>query len=156
MSRATERILGRAAQSAAQLEKLGSALNSAAIHFLRAVRQQDCVSGVPPGQFSALSVLVFGGAMSAKRLAAAEGVKPPSLTPVLRALDDAGLILRRQDPADARSSILSATAKGRRLMLAGRQRRVAAISRALDSFSASERETLSRAAELLERLALKL
>lgn len=153
MSRATERILGRAPVAAEQPEKLGSALNSAAIHFLRAVRKQDNASGVPPVQFSALSVLVFGGAMSAGRLAAAEGVKPPSLSPVLKALEAGGLISRRPDPLDARAVILSATQKGRRVMLAGRQRRVAAITRALGELNEGELKTLRCAAELLERLA---
>jgi DNA-binding MarR family transcriptional regulator len=58
-------------------------LHSAAIHLLRRVRQQDTASGVGPAQLSALSVLVFAGPKTLGDLAAAEQVKPPTMSRVV-------------------------------------------------------------------------
>jgi len=52
--------------------ELADGLHSAAIHLLRHVRAEDRASGIGPAQLSALSVLVFAGSMSLKRLAQIE------------------------------------------------------------------------------------
>jgi DNA-binding MarR family transcriptional regulator len=142
---------GRAAS-----EALAGALNSAAIHFLRAVRKVDRASGLSPARLSALSVLVFGGPRSAKQLAEAEGVKAPSITPLVQALEQQGLLRREPDPKDARAVLLSATTKGRKVLEQGRKRRIAAIAAALKQCSADERAVLERAARLLEELSRRI
>ena len=50
-----------------------------------------------------------------------------------------------------RSSRLEATDEGRRILLEGRERRIVALTALLDSTSARERETLARAADVIER-----
>src|SRR6185312_4412088 len=104
--------------------ELADALHSAAIHLLRRVRSEDRASGVGPAQLSALSVLVFGVPMSLSDLAAAEQVKPPTMVRIVQALKEEGLATVTVDKQDRRKLVISATARGRHLMLRARQRRV--------------------------------
>src|SRR5271165_5022655 len=95
---------------------LADALHSAAIHLLRLVRTEDRATGVGPAQLSALSVLVFGGNLSLRRLADIEQVKPPTMVRVVRGLVERQLAVTRADPSDARKLSISATRRGRSLM----------------------------------------
>lgn len=125
--------------------------HSAAIHALRHVRREDPATGVPPAQLSALSVLVFGGPRTLGELAAAEQVRPPTMTRIVQALEAAGLVRRARDPHDARVHRLHATAKGRRVMQRGRERRVANLATLFDLLSPEQIASVHEAAELVER-----
>jgi DNA-binding MarR family transcriptional regulator len=125
--------------------------HSAAIHALRHVRREDPATGVPPAQLSALSVLVFGGPRTLTELAVAEQVRPPTMTRIVQALEAAGLVQRARDPHDARVHRLHATAKGRRVMQHGRERRVANLATLLDRLSPEQIAHVREAAELVER-----
>jgi DNA-binding MarR family transcriptional regulator len=131
---------------------VADALHSAAIHLLRRVRRVDERSGVGPAKLSALSVLVFGGKARLTDLARAEQVRPPTMTRLIAALEADGLVRRRSDPDDARAVRIEATPLGRRLLLQGRQRRVAALAAALEGVTREELALLSRAAAIIERL----
>ena len=61
---------------------------------------------------SALSTLVRSGPMSPGSLAAQEGVRHASLTPVIASLDALGLLHQAPNPADRRSTVLAATDAG--------------------------------------------
>jgi len=74
------------AKLSTDIVKLADELHSAAIHLLRQLRVEDRAAGIGPAQLSALSVLVFGGTMSLKRLAAIEQVKPPTMVRIVRGL----------------------------------------------------------------------
>jgi DNA-binding MarR family transcriptional regulator len=65
-------------------------------------------------------------------------------------LEEAGLIARAADPTDGRSSLISVTPAGRKLLAAGRTRKDAFLSERVDALGAEDRATLERAAELLE------
>ena len=134
------------------LESLADRLHSAAIHLLRRVRRVDADTGLSPARLSALSVVVFAGPLRISDLARAEQVRTPTMTPIVAALEGAGLITREADEQDARAAILRATAAGRALMAAGRARRVAALAGELRRLPAADREVLRRAAGLMERL----
>jgi DNA-binding MarR family transcriptional regulator len=125
--------------------------HSAAIHALRHVRREDPATGVPPAQLSALSVLVFGGPRTLGELAAAEQVRPPTMTRIVQALEAAGLVRRARDPHDARVHRVHATAKGRRVMQRGRERRVANLATLLDRLSPEQIARVHDAAGLVER-----
>jgi DNA-binding MarR family transcriptional regulator len=131
---------------------LADALHSAAIHLLRRLRREDIASGLSPARLSALSVVVFGGPLRISDLARAEQVKVPTITPVVVALENDGLITREADPADARAAILRATAHGEKLMAEGRARRVSRLAAELRTLPATDRRVLLRAAELIQRL----
>jgi DNA-binding MarR family transcriptional regulator len=125
--------------------------HSAAIHALRHVRREDPTTGLSAARLSALSVLVFGGPRTLGELAAAEQVRPATMTRVAQSLVEEGHARRERDPADGRVVRLSATAKGRRVMQQGRERRVANLARLLERLSAEEVARVREAAELVER-----
>jgi DNA-binding MarR family transcriptional regulator len=143
----------RSAQPAAQsLEQVADHLHSAAIHLLRRVRKQDTAMGEGPARLSALSVLVFGGPMSLGQLAAAEQVKPPTMTRIVTGLEKARLAERVSDPADARRLQIRATPKGVRLMQRGRQARIEYLARHLAMLKKDELSALGDAVEILQRV----
>lgn len=131
--------------------ELADQLHSAAIHLLRRLRVRDRESGVGPAQLSALSVLVFGGAKSLGELAAAEQVRPPTMSRIVAGLQRAGLV-RRYATADGRRVRLEATPKGVALMWEGRQRRVETLANAVAALRDSDREQLQQAAILLQEI----
>jgi DNA-binding MarR family transcriptional regulator len=115
------------------------------------VRREDPAAGVPPAQLSALSVLVFGGPRTLGELAAAEQVRPPTMTRVVQALEQRRLVRRERDARDGRVHRLRATAKGRRVLQAARARRVGNLAALLDGLSREEIASIREAAELVER-----
>ncbi|MDB4873628.1 MAG: regulatory protein MarR [Gemmatimonadetes bacterium] len=134
--------------------RLADRLHSAAIHLLRRLRREDDASGLPAPQLSALSVIVFGGGpITLGRLAAAEQVRPPTITRLVVAMEQAGLVEREVDPDDRRVVRVKATARGTRLLHDGRQRRVATLAATLAALPASERAKLARAIAVLEAVA---
>jgi DNA-binding MarR family transcriptional regulator len=127
-------------------------LHSAAIHLLRRLRTQDRASGIGPAQLSTLSVLVFAGPKTLGELAAAEQVKPPTMSRIVAGLKRGRLLAISHDPADARRMQIRPSAKGTRLLQKGRQRRIAYLAEHLESLTRDELEVLSNAAEMLERV----
>ena len=136
---------------ARSLTPLAEQLHRLAIQLLRGLRVEDARSGIPPARLSALSVLVFGGPSSLGALADAEQVRPPTMSRIVDGLVGDGLATRTVDEHDARVVRIAATAKGRRLLLAGRDRRVARLSAALGALTEAEREALASAAAPLAR-----
>ena len=132
---------------------VADALHSAAIHLLRRVRQEDERTGVTPGRLSALSVLVFGGAMRLTDLARIEQVKPPTMTRIVAGLETQGLVRRHAVAEDARAVRLEATPRGTKVMHEGRRRRVERLSRSLETLSARDLQVLARAAALMNAIA---
>ena len=125
--------------------------HSAAIHALRHVRREDPASGLSAARLSALSVLVFGGPRTLGELAAAEQVRPATMTRIAQSLVQDGYARRATDPADGRVVRLSATAKGKRVMQQGRERRVANLARLLGRLPDEDVARIHEAAELVEQ-----
>jgi DNA-binding MarR family transcriptional regulator len=125
--------------------------HSAAIHALRRVRRDDPAAGIGPAQLSALSVLVFGGPRTLGELAATEQVRPPTMTRIVQALADGGLVRRQRDAQDGRVVRLTATAKGRRVMQTARTRRIENLGALLGQLSPEEVRRVREAAELVEK-----
>jgi DNA-binding MarR family transcriptional regulator len=140
------------AVQASDVERLADRLHSAAIHLLRRVRKQDVVSGIGPAQLSALSVLVFGGPTTLKGLAAAEMVRPPTMSRIVAGLTRSGLAESVTDESDARRLRIRATAKGTRLLQKGRQRRIQYLAEHLAELSAEDLRKLGEATEIMSRV----
>src|SRR5271167_1153091 len=100
--------------------ELAGRLHSAAIHLLRKLRREDAGSGLNAPRLSALSVIVFGGPIALGDLAAAEQVRPPTMTRIVDALEEQGLVTKKQNKDDGRSTLLSATPAGKKLLMEGR------------------------------------
>lgn len=135
---------------------VADAVHSAAIHLLRRVREADHEAGIGPAQLSALSVLVFGGASRLTALARAEQVQPPTMTKIVSGLEAAGLARRRADAQDARGVRVEPTARGTRLLVDGRKRRVARLARGLEALTSEELDVLAHAAALIERVSARI
>ena len=125
--------------------------HSAAIHALRHVRREDPATGLSAARLSALSVLVFGGPRTLGELAAAEQVRPPTMTTIVRALEEGGFVRREVDRADARVVRVFATKKGERVLQQSRQRRVEQLAARLSALEPAEVATVREAAELVEK-----
>jgi DNA-binding MarR family transcriptional regulator len=130
-----------------QVEQVADMLHGAAIRLLRYVRKEDVASGITGAQLSVLSVLAFGGPQTLGALAAAEQVKPPTMSQLVSELERLGLVMRK--PIDRRSSEVSVTRKGRQLMEAGRKRRLARLTKALAGLPAQQVDRLAQAAGLI-------
>jgi DNA-binding MarR family transcriptional regulator len=136
-----------------EIKDVAARLHSTAIRLLRALRREDDGSGLSAPRLSALSVIVFGGPTSLAGLAAAEQVKPPTMSRIVDALVERGLVTRVAKPGDRRSVEIAATREGIQLLEAGRERRVGALISRLRKLADSERRALARGVEILERIA---
>ncbi|MDQ3244049.1 MAG: MarR family transcriptional regulator [Gemmatimonadota bacterium] len=128
-------------------------LHSAAIRLLRRLRKADDETGITAPRLSALSVLVFAGPLTLGQLAAAEQVRPPTMTRLVTALENDGLVVRQVVADDRRKTIIRPTAKGRRVMARGRARRVEQLAARLASMTSAELADLESAALLMRRIA---
>ena len=126
-------------------------LHSAAIHLLRRVRRTDPKTGVSAAQLSALSVLM-GGPRTLGELAAAEQVRPPTMTKLVQELEREGLAARERDVDDARVVRVRSTAKGQRILQRGREMRITELERRLRGLDTDELATLERAVGIIERV----
>src|SRR5918994_2468878 len=94
--------------------EIAEKLHSAAIHLLRRLRRQDVATGLTAPRLSALSVIVYAGPLTLGALAAAEQVRPPTITRIVAALEADGLVERRPSPDDKRVTLVRATPAGER------------------------------------------
>jgi DNA-binding MarR family transcriptional regulator len=131
---------------------LADRLHSTAIRILRRVRPVDAESGLTAPRLSLLSVLVFRGPATISELAEAEQVKPPTVSRMVKDMQWGGLVERQADPDDGRVRRVTATERGRSLLLEGRRRRVAALARDLAGLDPPDRDVLDRAVAILAPL----
>ena len=88
-----------------------SRLRLAVLRVARRMRQQ-ANAGVTASQLSVLATVERHGPVGLKELAAIERVQPPSITRIVAALEDAGLVVRAVSPQDRRAAQVSLTADG--------------------------------------------
>jgi DNA-binding MarR family transcriptional regulator len=131
-------------------DELATRLHSAVLHLLRRLAREDRASGQSPARLSALSVLVFGGARPIGRLARDEGVSAPTMTRLVAGLERDGLVTRTTDPDDRRTQHVAATDSGREILVAGRERRVAALESLLAGVAKADRRALAAAVTVIE------
>ena len=128
---------------------LADQLHSAAIHLLRQLRKEDDATGLSAPRLSALSVVVFGGPLTLGALARAEQVKPPTMTRIVTGLEKDDLVKRKGDARDGRLTHIEATAKGHKVLAAGRARRVARLAGAIAKLERTELAALQRGVQLV-------
>jgi len=80
------------------------------------LRRRLTETGLPMGPSFCLMALSKSGEMPATRLAHEVGVRGPTLTGLLDTLEGEGLVRRKPGREDRRVTLLSVTAKGRRLL----------------------------------------
>ncbi len=132
--------------------EVANRLNSAAIHLLRRISRDDGVDGVTGARLSALSVLVYGGPMSAGSLARRERIAAPTAVRIVDALVREGLVERLDVPGDRRRRDLASTPAGRALMERGRARRIERLAGELADLADDDLSALERGLAVLEGL----
>jgi DNA-binding MarR family transcriptional regulator len=131
--------------------ELAARLRLVVMRLARRLRQQ-APEALSPSQLSVLSTLESHGPLTPTELAAAERVKPPTITRVAAILEEAGLVRRKSDPGDRRSSRVELTARGRELIERDRRRKTAYLAKQIAKLSEEEVRALNRAVELIERM----
>ena len=127
-------------------------LHTVAIRMLRRLRNEDVGSTVGPARLSVLSILVFGGPSTVSELAAAEQVKPPTMSRLVAGLEREGLARRIQDSRDGRAVRVKPTPKGRRILEKVRARRLSVLACRLGSLSPEELAVVHEALGNLRRI----
>jgi DNA-binding MarR family transcriptional regulator len=138
-------------QTASADTELAARLRDALARTGRRLRQ-EAGTGLSPSLLMALASIEREGPLTPSELAVRERIQRPTVTRILARLEEGGLVSRAPDPADRRSSLVSATAAGRALLAESRTRKDAFLSARLDELSPEDRATLARAAVLLERM----
>jgi DNA-binding MarR family transcriptional regulator len=131
---------------------LASKLRLAVVRLNRRLRAQRTSSVISLTQLSALSCLHKCGPLTPGELAAKESVQPPSMTRVIAALQERGLVTRAPHPTDGRQVRLTVTEQGRELVQQSRRLREAWLAKRLRELSQEERAILRAAAPILQRI----
>jgi DNA-binding MarR family transcriptional regulator len=131
--------------------ELAGRLRLAVARLARILRQQD-PSDLGTGPSSALATINRHGPLTFGELAAAERISPPSVTAIVRKLEDRGLVERSPDDRDRRVCRLRATAAGRRHLTAARARRTAWLTARVGDLDEQGLGRLAGAVEALEDL----
>ncbi len=131
--------------------QLASRLRLAVMRLARVLRQK-AQDPITPSQLSALVSVERDGPVTLGELAALESVQPPTMTRIVAAIEEQGLVARAADPTDRRVSRLAMTAAGRKLLEKNRRRKTAYLASRMRGLSGEELEVLERAAALLERM----
>ena len=131
--------------------QLASRLRLAVMRLARILRQK-AQDQITPSQLSALVSVERDGPVTLGELAALESVQPPTMTRIVVALEEQGLVLREADPAVRRIARVHVTTAGRKLLERNRSRKTAYLASRMRGLSPEEREVLERAAGLLERM----
>jgi DNA-binding MarR family transcriptional regulator len=140
------------AARSSNVAEVADLIHGAAIRLLRFVRKEDAAAGLSAPQLSALSVLVFGGPQTMSALAAAEQVRPPTMSRTVDELERRGLAQRGARSGDRRINEVKVTKAGRALLEEGRRRRLATLVEALTAASPDELKALRTAAMTLVRV----
>ena len=134
-------------------DELAKMLREAIMRLNRRVRQARPVGDLTFSQLSALTSLQLAGALTPRELADVERVQPPTMTKIVGKLEERGLVARTPHPTDGRQVILAATEKGREVHAQFEKARNEWLATQLASLTPDERETLARAAEILQQVA---
>jgi DNA-binding MarR family transcriptional regulator len=107
---------------------------------------------LPWAQARLLGTIDDQGEARISDLAELDHCSQPTMTTQVRRLEDAGLVARTPDPADARAVRIRITPKGRTMLAQVRADRAAVIDPRIERLSDEDREILSSAVGALRRL----
>ena len=128
-------------------------LRLAVMRLSRRLRNQRVDTSVTLTHLAALSTLKRHGPMSPGELAGHERVKPPSMTRVVVALEEMGLVTRTPHPTDGRQAVIGLTPAADELLDAEARAREAWLASRLQQLSAEDRAVLRDAAVIMDELA---
>ena len=129
--------------------KLANDLIVSAVRLTRRLRAEGRAAKLSGPQASALAAIVYAGRIRLSDLADVEQVRGPTISELVRGLEAMALVRRIPDENDRRVSRVEATARGRKLLADGQQRRVAPLAARLETLDEKDRQALARAARLM-------
>ncbi|WP_028925318.1 MarR family winged helix-turn-helix transcriptional regulator [Pseudonocardia acaciae] len=132
---------------------LAGRLRLSVVRLNRRLRSQRTDETISLTQISAMATLHRCGSMTPSELAATERVRPPSMTRVIAALEEDGLVSRRDHPTDGRQSIIELTQAGVDLLAAEASAKERWLDKRLAELTEDERAALARAIEIIDRMA---
>jgi DNA-binding MarR family transcriptional regulator len=132
--------------------ELAAELRTSVMRLARRLRRRRADTSLGLGQLAALGSLDRHGPMTPGELAAHERVQPPSMTRIVKALEETGYLTRTPHPTDGRQVVLALTPAGEQMLREDRRQREAWLAQRLRDLSAEDRELLRRAAEVLDSL----
>ncbi|KAB1909801.1 MarR family transcriptional regulator [Micromonospora sp. AMSO31t] len=133
--------------------QLAPQLRDAITRLNRRVRQARPVGDLTVTQLSALTSLRLAGALTPRELADIERVQPPTMTKIVAKLEERGLVQRTPHPTDGRQVILAATEGGQAVLDQFERARNEWLASRLAALTEEERDTLRRAADILQGIA---
>ena len=124
----------------------------AAVARLNRLATQQVRLGLPYAQARLLSAIEDRGSARISDLAVLDHCSQPTMTSQVRRLEDAGLVSRTTDPADARAVLISITPDGVAMLARVRAERGAAIDPYLERLESADRQTLVDAVRVMHSL----
>lgn len=132
---------------------LADDLRVALVRLGRRMRRERLDQALAPHHLSALGAIQQLEEPTLARIAACEGVKPPSMVKTLQHLEELDYIERSAHPSDGRMLVLRISDNGERKLDTMRERRNRALAETIATMTAGEQRALADAIPLLERLA---
>jgi DNA-binding MarR family transcriptional regulator len=139
-------------QSEAACTEIAALLHDQFSRLTRQLRNLELPQGMTPERLSALAVIEKRGPISVTALADKEMVRPATMSRMVSALVDEGLVKRSEDKNDGRGVLVSTTPKGRRAYQRAQQQRLHHFAEALESLSPDQLAAMRSLAAALERL----
>lgn len=136
---------------AAEVE-LAHTVRIALMRLVRKMRKQGNSAALSLTQMSALATLDRHGALTPRELAEHEQVQPPSMTKVVAALEERGLVEVAPHPQDGRQKLVAVTAAAHDMLETDRRAREEWLALRMADLTAAEIATLRAAVPVVEKL----
>jgi DNA-binding MarR family transcriptional regulator len=140
------------ADSTPDLSREASDLRIATFRLARRMRTERAVDSMSDGQFAVLAGLFVHGPHTLTELADRERVSSPAMNRTVNCLQDAGYISRSADESDGRKVVIDLTDDGRAVVDETARRRDAWVEEALAEIEPHERQILTQAAAIMQRM----
>lgn len=112
-------------------------------------------AGLSHGTVSALSSIVRFGPLRLRELATREGIAAPSITRIVAALEERGLVEREVDKSDRRAFSIEATPAGVDYIVRARSARAELLTELLGTLDAEQLAAVEAALPALETMAMR-
>jgi len=136
--------------------EIAALLHEQFARLTRQLRSMELPQGMTPERLSALSVIEKRGPISVTALADKEMVRPATMSRMVTALVDEGLVKRSDDKTDGRGVLVTTTPKGRRTYQRAQEQRLQHFADVLASLSADQLAAMRNLTSALERLTVLL
>lgn len=136
--------------------EIAALLHEQVARLTRQLRTLELPSGMTPERLSALSAIDKRGPISVTALAENEMVRPATMSRMVTALVDEGLVKRSEDKTDGRGVLVSATPKGRRTFQRAQEQRLQHFAEVLEALNDEQLASMRNLTSALERLTLLL